>query len=201
MNTSLTCVCGNPLFIHDRNHDETTTCPACRNVVSSTATALQAEPPTPRGPDNAVRAGPPMMRTADGDDLDIRKHDGARGWLIALAVIVCGVIVVGVGAYFLNGRMVYTLTDLARTQAKGPLTQACDKYFDRFGRFPDKLAALAVPEEGPGPFLEGPDALTDPWGQPFQYDTRGPRNGGSRPDIWTVNPRDGTIIGNWPKGR
>jgi hypothetical protein len=203
MNTSLICVCGNPLSFHDRHHGGTPTCPASGNVVSDTATALQAEQPTQRGRDTALQADAPMIRAADGTltDVDIRKHDAARGWLVALAAIVCGVMIVGVGGYFLTAPVGYTTTDLARSYAKGPLTQACDRYFDRFGRFPDNLAALTVHEEGRGPFVEGPDALIDPWGQPFQYDSLGPKNGGRRPDIWTVNPREGTIIGNWPKNR
>ncbi|MFO0938893.1 MAG: hypothetical protein U0798_20510 [Gemmataceae bacterium] len=40
-------------------------------------------------------------------------------------------------------------------------------------------------------------SLRDPWGQPFQYDVKGPRNNGNRPDIWTVSKDRKTIIGNW----
>ena len=52
--------------------------------------------------------------------------------------------------------------------------------------------------EGIPPFLESKDALLDPWKQPFQYNPEGPKNGGLRPDIWTVTP-DKEEIGNWPK--
>ena len=40
--------------------------------------------------------------------------------------------------------------------------------------------------------------FTDPWGNPYRYDPKGKRNGGKRPDIWTVTP-DKTGIGNWPE--
>jgi hypothetical protein len=49
--------------------------------------------------------------------------------------------------------------------------------------------------EGDKPALAA-DVLLDPWKQPLQYDARGPKNKGKKPDIWTVTP-DKRIIGNW----
>ena len=59
---------------------------------------------------------------------------------------------------------------------------------------------MLVKDARGGPYLDNPDALIDPWGNTYQYDPVGPRNNGVRPDTWTVNPRDGTLIGNWPPG-
>lgn len=39
--------------------------------------------------------------------------------------------------------------------------------------------------------------LVGPWKKPYKYDAAGPKNNGTKPDIWAVTPK-GTIIGNWP---
>jgi hypothetical protein len=40
--------------------------------------------------------------------------------------------------------------------------------------------------------------LLNPWGKEYEYDPKGSRNDGKRPDIWATAP-DKTEIGNWPK--
>ena len=57
--------------------------------------------------------------------------------------------------------------------------------------------------EGGRPAIDDPEAIKDPWGREFQYDAAGSRNGGSRPDIWTVAPNGKTYSGTfdfklWP---
>ena len=43
-----------------------------------------------------------------------------------------------------------------------------------------------------------PEALMDPWEHPFQYDASGQQhNGGRKPDVWTTNPSNGKVVGNW----
>jgi hypothetical protein len=72
------------------------------------------------------------------------------------------------------------------------LTKAADDYRSKHGQYPERLRDLAD-----GAYL-GPEdskALNDPWGNEYQYDRNGTRNGGKRPDVWTVSP-DGREIGN-----
>jgi hypothetical protein len=72
------------------------------------------------------------------------------------------------------------------------LERAVQAYQLKHNKLPDSLEALA---EGDKPFVEK-SALKDPWGKPFQYDPKGPRNKGLKPDIWTSHP-SGKLFGNW----
>ncbi len=40
------------------------------------------------------------------------------------------------------------------------------------------------------------EELIDPWKKPYQYDPAGPKNKGSKPDLWTATPEK-KVIGNW----
>jgi hypothetical protein len=76
------------------------------------------------------------------------------------------------------------------------LTQACEAYRISRGNWPPSLAALLQQDEEGGPYLKSQDAMIDPWGQPYQYNSAGPNNGGRQPDIW-ANAPNGQQIGNW----
>jgi hypothetical protein len=53
---------------------------------------------------------------------------------------------------------------------------------------PQTLAALTKPAlDGGAPFLRVKE-LTDPWGRLYQFDMRGIRNGGRKPDVWSLGP-------------
>jgi general secretion pathway protein G len=115
--------------------------------------------------------------------------------LIVVAIIV---ILAGTGGFYLMGALGGARKDLALTQAKGALTQACQSYsLSHNGQFPDSLETLLTPDAKGGPWLEDRDALKDPWGQPWTYDRAGSNNNGRKPDISTKAP-DGSVIGNWP---
>jgi hypothetical protein len=115
------------------------------------------------------------------------------------ALVCCGLLV---GYFFFFGAMVYTMEHAADAQLRGTLNQACEAYRVKHGRFPVKLEVLLEKDEMGRPYLDldSKDALIDPWGQPYQYDAKGPRNNGVKPDIWTVTPA-GVEIGNWPGKR
>ncbi|HEY1378002.1 MAG TPA: type II secretion system protein GspG [Gemmataceae bacterium] len=69
----------------------------------------------------------------------------------------------------------------------------------RYGRPPERLEQLAAPPNGGKSFL-GNQPLTDPWGRPYRYDPAGGRNGGVRPDVWSLGPDAADangVIGNW----
>lgn len=72
------------------------------------------------------------------------------------------------------------------------LEKAVQVYKLKTGDYPESLVLLS---EGEKPIVEKP-FLKDPWGKVFQYDPKGPKNKGAKPDIWAVDP-DGKTIGNW----
>ena len=76
------------------------------------------------------------------------------------------------------------------------LTQICQEYRSQNGDWPQSLNVLtSPPPKGGQPFVSASD-LTDEWGHPYQYDSAGPRNGGTKPDIWCKTPQ-GKVLGNW----
>lgn len=75
------------------------------------------------------------------------------------------------------------------------LTLAVQAYRVKNSTYPPTLEVLTK-NEGGGPYLQGPQALIDPWGKAYQYDAAGPKNKGTVPDIWTITPQKQTV-GNW----
>lgn len=82
--------------------------------------------------------------------------------------------------------------DKARIEVTN-LTKAVEAYQKVKGNPPGKLADLVT-----AGYVDPKATLLDPWGNPYQYDPNGTKNGGRRPDIWAVNP-DKKLIGNWPE--
>jgi uncharacterized protein (TIGR03067 family) len=71
------------------------------------------------------------------------------------------------------------------------LAIATDLYKAKTGAYPETLAALQTAG------IVDPKAVPrDPWGKEYRYDSKGPRSGGKRPDIWVVTP-DKLEIGSW----
>ena len=83
--------------------------------------------------------------------------------------------------------------DRARLDIRS-LTLAAKTYNLKRGNFPEKLLDLKT-----AGYVEPKATLLDPWGNPYQYDPKGKKNGGKQPDIWAVTP-DKKEIGNWPEG-
>jgi len=129
-----------------------------------------------------------------------RSRDRRAAFTLMEMLVVVAIIVAlaGIGGFFLLGALSSSQKDVAQTQAKGALTNACMAYRINNNAFPESLQQLLTQDaKGKGPYLEDPDVLKDPWGNPYQYDRSGPHNRGLRPDIWAQAP-DGTTIGNWP---
>jgi type II secretory pathway pseudopilin PulG len=113
--------------------------------------------------------------------------------LVVVAIIVA---LAGIGGYFLMGQLNVSQKDVAKTQVKGPLTQAVQTYFLRHQQYPGSLAQLRQADDRGPAILDSDDALIDPWGRQYQYDPAGPMNQGMKPDIWTIAP-DNQKLGNW----
>jgi hypothetical protein len=73
------------------------------------------------------------------------------------------------------------------------LTYAVEIFYLREADWPKNLKELT---EGEPPILKDASVFLDPWKKPYQYDKKGPKNNGEKPDIWTVTP-DKKVIGNW----
>jgi general secretion pathway protein G len=113
--------------------------------------------------------------------------------LVVVAIIVA---LAGIGGFLILPQLVSSQKDAARAQVNGPLSQACKTYFIKNQSWPPSLQVLLTPDSHKMVYIDRPEALLDPWGNPYQYDPSGAKNNGTQPDIWTTHA-DGTIIGNW----
>jgi hypothetical protein len=220
MSMTMKCTCGKLLEVDEHHRGQQAQCPSCGSLFvpgasNNSTTAFQAETPIGKAAiasPTAMQAEMPIGKVAGPEASTQSKSmseqgpiitrswlSPALGWVLMFVIFAC--IGAGVLGYFLAQPMVFTTRYAASLTVKGSLTHACQAYFRDHNRFPDNLGELLKKDALGGPYLEGPDALVDPWGNQFQYDPKGPRNNGAKPDIWTIDPGDGALIGNWPKGR
>ena len=194
------CPCGKILDIDEPAHGKPAQCPSCGNVFVAgkpirSTTAIQGGAPE-------VKAGSPNSAAElNADNRSIEKSwKFPRGgyWILILLFATC-VGICGLGWLWPALRKGIDIDTTARIQIGG-LTSACKAYFDKNQRWPDQLKTLTVKDDNGIVYLESKDVLADPWSREYQYDVKGPKNNGVRPDIWTVAP-DGEIIGNWPKAK
>jgi general secretion pathway protein G len=120
--------------------------------------------------------------------------------LEVLVVVAIIVVLAGVGTYYLLPRLGEAKEKVAVSNVK-KLDDACGTFYLNNDRWPQSLQELAAAQPNGGKPLATAEELKDPWGRDFQYNAQGPRNGGSKPDIWTVSPETSKEIGNWPKGQ
>jgi hypothetical protein len=203
---TMKCACGKLLDVDDEQLGQPAECPWCGNRFTAGAavhstTAVQAEEPTPKIVER--EAMPPEQKKLEKSAIIDLTHPWVippAVWILIFGVLGCGVLLVGL-CYFGMGAIGggENLQSTAHFQTK-ILTQACEAYRVKHDRLPQNLAELLEKDALGGPYLESPDALIDPWGNRYQYDPKGPRNNGLKPDIWTVTP-GGVEIGNWPRGR
>jgi general secretion pathway protein G len=116
--------------------------------------------------------------------------------LVVLAIIA---LVIGLGAPRLMesfGRARSQAAEVALASLKG----AVQLYYVDTGRYPSEaegLAALMAPPAGVagwrGPYIDGDEDLTDPWGRPFLYVSPG---AGGRPFDLSTLGRDGQLGGS-----
>jgi len=118
-----------------------------------------------------------------------------------LVVVAILVVLAGVGGVIFMRAQQDAYIRTAKVQLK-ELTTACQMYsIAHDNTNPPTLQELLQPSDGGQAYLQS-KALVDPWGQQYQYDPNGTRNGQSgQPDIWSMGPSKGgdpnSIIGNW----
>lgn len=213
MSATWTCICGKSFNDYGAVAGDVLRCPECRYVVGEAVptrydetTAIAAEPVERvvlASPEVAVQAADPLAKAAvsvaldQPADVDIRvkSNQSQIGFWVTFAI--CIVLPIFFTLFFAQMPLVSGQQDAAFAQINGPLTQACKAYHVRHGEFPETLDKLLERDQFGLIYLEMPDALIDPWGKRYQYDPKGPRNNGEKPDIWTVLA-NGTVIGNWP---
>jgi hypothetical protein len=87
---------------------------------------------------------------------------------------------------------------IARTQLEAVDT-FLDAYKFQFDAYPKSLDDLVHKKMlSLRPMTE--EDITDPWGRKLEYNERGPKNTGSKPDVWSLGPMGGStndVIGNW----
>lgn len=136
-----------------------------------------------------------------------------RGFTLLEVLLVVGILVAlaAIAVPNLIGVQQGAQKDEAKLQV-GAMDTAFSTYSIHNKTFPTTeqgLNALITPPNPAPPNWRGPylkDAnITDPWGNPYNYQYPGTRNTTGGPDIWSNGPdrQSGTAddIGNWPDGR
>jgi type II secretory pathway pseudopilin PulG len=140
--------------------------------------------------------------SAMASPLTDKREPNERSALFTVLLTACVAVILAVVftavAYFMTGQLASSQPDLAAHQVRVTLTNACNVYKLKNGDWPDTLQALLGKGERGGPYLDNAETLCDPWGNAYHYDFHGPENDGAKPDIWAINPINGTKIGNWP---
>jgi hypothetical protein len=83
------------------------------------------------------------------------------------------------------------------------LSERLEDYKRRTGDYPKQLSDISNPPEISSMTTEIKSGkLRDPWGRLLEYDPKGKRNGGARPDVWSLGPPhkgpQAGLVGNWP---
>jgi type II secretory pathway pseudopilin PulG len=117
-------------------------------------------------------------------------------WVSAIALAVLAIVLVLASVEYGGSNR----SDQATFQAQN-ITKAIRSYHAKTGgTWPTTLHVLTGrdPETGVGPFLEGGEsAITDPWGNPYQYEIRADDPDGEHVVVWTTGPGGERI--QWPR--
>jgi prepilin-type N-terminal cleavage/methylation domain-containing protein len=121
--------------------------------------------------------------------------------LVVVAIIV---VLAGVGGAYLIGQLNESKISAAKAQAR-VISQQIEVYtVDHNGNLPPSLDVLLQrDQDGKGPYLKTPEALKDPYGNPYQYDPSGSRNAARGavvviPDVFCLIPDgSGREVGNF----
>lgn len=112
--------------------------------------------------------------------------------LIVVAIIV---VVAGIGGAYLFGALERGKQSTAKAQIK-QLESQIESFRVQNQRAPESLQELLVPDQSSGlPYIKDPNAIIDPWGNPYQYEYSDMMG----PTIW-CQPPTGQVISNKPQG-
>ncbi len=112
--------------------------------------------------------------------------------LIVVAIIV---VLAGIGGYYLMPQLDRAKESAAKAKAM-TIDKAVQTYYIKHDGWPTIDALIqADPNNDNKPYLED-DAILDPWGHKYTIDPSGPRNKGTKPDVYTTSP-SGKVIGNF----
>jgi general secretion pathway protein G len=139
-----------------------------------------------------------MIVRAASNRLDSRTRAGFT-LLEVLVVVAILVILATVATFSVVSYLRGAREDQATLQAQN-IQKAAMSYYAKAGIWPQSLEILAVrdPSNGVGPFLEGgASSITDPWGQPYQFNVIQDESGNERFVVFTTSP-DGKQI-QWPR--
>jgi len=124
-----------------------------------------------------------------------------KGFTLLEILVVVAIIVMlaGLGGFYAMERLGDAKISMAQIKVK-TISGYVEAYaVQNNDQRPQSLDALTQMQPTGGKPFALPEDLVDPWGQPFQYDPNGQRNGGIKGDVWTVGP-SGVTYGNWPAG-
>lgn len=163
-------------------------CPECGKGISTSAVAC---PNCGKPVDEGVR------KPATPE-----KKSKMLQWIILATVGVlalrCGLPAIVVGVSYSNMKYRHNVkVSMAKLQLV-QITSALEQYHIEHDEYPESLLVLTAEKDphGTGFYLEVSDLRT-PWGDAYQYDPSGPKNGGAKPDVWAESPQG--KIGNWMK--
>jgi general secretion pathway protein G len=128
----------------------------------------------------------------------VRREAARRAFTLMEMLVVVAIIVVlaGIGGYFLLPQLDKSKVQAAKAQAK-EVEKALMTYYTDNNAYPQSIRELTG--EGGGTAYISSEGIHDPWGQEYQFDPAGNNNGGAKPDVYTKNPKNGELIGNWGK--
>lgn len=113
--------------------------------------------------------------------------------VVAILVILASVATFAVVRYMRDAKLNQATLQMQKIE------QACKAYFTQTGgNYPQSLQELVVPGQAGPPLLEGgADAITDPWGKPYNIDLESDSVGNQRLVVFTTDDYGQRIT--WPR--
>jgi general secretion pathway protein G len=118
-----------------------------------------------------------------------RSSRAAFTLMEVMLVLVILVIMGGLAVNVFTGQQRSAMKNSAQVQVDS-LSQACERYMGDLLSFPPSLVELRSDPgntKWAGPYI-AKEVGPDPWGNPYQYQTGGPRHQSEKPDIWSYGP-------------
>lgn len=125
----------------------------------------------------------------------VRNARRAFTLLEVLVVVAIIVMLAGIGGYLIIQRYQDGQVSAARIKAID-IAKKVEAFYVNNGDYPTGIADLIKPQPKGGQPLCDDQAVTDPWGKPFQVQLGNDAMGNQRVEVFTVSPR-GQRISNF----